>query len=190
MATEQQKQDYLDEHLPYMLKMLRYTYGQILQSQHYLSWNAHFESFAVHARNLANLLTNNDSGNFKAAQFVPRFKARKGDISGPMTKLEQQVFHLHKGRPREAIGKFNTEHAKAVVEWVERNFADFIHELPPALRQVFNEKKSDLAQEQGVVFMSVGYTGPGGPIACTAIDAQTYTASAPPGLDIVTSEGK
>src|ERR1700681_1670057 len=110
MASEQQEHDYLDEHLPYMLKMLRYDYGQILQSQHYLSWNAHFESFAVHVRNLVNFLTNNDTGNFKASEFMQEFKARKGDISGPITKLDQQVFHLHKARPREVIGKFNTEH--------------------------------------------------------------------------------
>jgi hypothetical protein len=50
-----QKRDYLEEHLPYMMKMLRYTHGQMLQKQHYLCWNAHFESFAVHARNLVKL---------------------------------------------------------------------------------------------------------------------------------------
>jgi len=60
MIDEKQKA-YLQEHLPYELKMLRYTYGQLLQKQHCLSWNAHFESFAVHARNLVNFLTNGDT---------------------------------------------------------------------------------------------------------------------------------
>jgi hypothetical protein len=46
MTKEPQQRDYLDEHLPYMLKMLRYTSRHMLQEQHYLSWNAHFESFA------------------------------------------------------------------------------------------------------------------------------------------------
>jgi hypothetical protein len=36
-VEDQQKRDYLDEHLPYMLKMLRYTHGQMLQQQHYQS---------------------------------------------------------------------------------------------------------------------------------------------------------
>jgi hypothetical protein len=59
------------------------------QQQHYLSWNAHFESFAVHARNLVNFLTNRDTGNFKAAAFVAGgYKATKGDLQGPMKNLE------------------------------------------------------------------------------------------------------
>jgi hypothetical protein len=34
MNEDQKKRDYLDEHLPYMLKMLRYKCGQMLQEQH------------------------------------------------------------------------------------------------------------------------------------------------------------
>jgi hypothetical protein len=79
MSIDDQQRDYLDEHLPYTLKMLRYTHGQMLQQQHYLSWNAHFESFAVHARNLVNFLTSNDKSNFEAKDFVKRYKARIGD---------------------------------------------------------------------------------------------------------------
>ena len=150
MADEQQKHNYLDEHLPYMLKMLRYDLGQMQQSQHYLSWNAHFESFAVQARNLVNFLTNNDSGNFKAGEFVRDFKARKGNIGGPMAKLEQQVFHLAKSRPKGVVGKFNTEHAERVSKWVEENFADFLGELSAELRAVFNAKKADPAMDEAM----------------------------------------
>src|SRR3981081_1240019 len=100
MNEDQQKRNYLDEHLPYMLKMLRYTYGQMLQKQHYLSWNAHFESFAVHARNLVNFLTNNDTGNFKAKDLVPAYRARISDNQGAMVLLREPVFHLAKRRPR------------------------------------------------------------------------------------------
>jgi hypothetical protein len=76
MADHLQKAEYLEEHIPYMVKMLRYTYGQMQQEQHYLTWNAHFESFAIHARNLVNLLTNNDTGNMKAHNFINGFRAR------------------------------------------------------------------------------------------------------------------
>jgi hypothetical protein len=94
VAKDQQQRDYLVEHLPYMLKMLRYTHGQMLQQQHYLSWNAHFESFAVHARNLVSFLKNTDTGNLKASEFVQGYKARIGDAQGAMAKLRDQVFHL------------------------------------------------------------------------------------------------
>jgi hypothetical protein len=140
---DQRKKDYLDEHLPYMLKMLRYTYKQMLEQQHYLSWNAHFESFAVHARNLVAFLTNNDTGNFKAKEFVAQdYKAVKGDLQGPMKKLDEQVFHLAKTRPTDVVGKFDTKHAEIVSRWIEKNFADFLNQLGE-LRPHFNDKKAE-----------------------------------------------
>jgi hypothetical protein len=161
----QQQRDYLEEHLPYMLKMLRYTYGQMLQKQHYLSWNAHFESFAVHARNLVNFLTNNDTGNCKASEFVQGYRARIGDDQGAMTKLREQVFHLGKKRPRHVVDKFNTEHAKKVYNWIEKNFADFLSELGD-LRPHFDDRKADPAKDEAA-YITTGPTGPGA-YACTA----------------------
>lgn len=167
MVTEQQKR-YLKEHLPYTLKMLRYTGGQIIQRQHYLSWNAHFESFAVHARNSVAVLTNGDKSNLRALDFVKGYRARIGDTSGAMTKLRQQVFHLEKERPTEFIGKFNTQHAKAVADWIEDNFKVFLSRLPPELRRLFDEKMSDPTKD-GALYLTVGPTGPGAPpTACTA----------------------
>ena len=184
MTDDQQMRDYLDEHLPYMLKMLRYTYGQMLQGQHYLSWNAHFELFAVHARNLVNFLTNSDTGNFKAHEFVRDFKARKGDIDGPMRKLEQQVFHLAKARPKDAVGKFNSEHAGRVGEWVEENFEDFLSKLSklsPERRALFNNEKADPSMDKAM-YITFGPTGPGAPpAACTASPIATHTTGEPQG---------
>jgi hypothetical protein len=144
MTTEQQKHEYLDEHLPYMLKMVRYTYGEMLQPQSYLSFNAHFESFAVNARNLANFLTNADTGNFKSCEFAEGFKARKDNVAGLTQKLEQQVFHVAKNRPRyKADGKFDTGDAKPVLDWIEKNFREFLDALPQHLRKIFNEQKAE-----------------------------------------------
>ena len=181
VAIDQDQRNYLDEHLPYMLKMLRYTYGQMLQRQHYLSWNAHFESFAVHARNLVKFLTNGDTGNFQATKFVRGgYRARNDDIRSAMKKLESQVFHLAQNRPREAIGKFSTEpDAKKVHDWIESNFAEFLSKLGD-VRKLFNDKKADPAKDEGV-YMTLGPTGPGAPpqTACTAspIVSQTHTTS-------------
>jgi len=167
MANDTQKFDYLDEHLPYMLKMLRYTFGKMREQQHYLSWNAHFESFAIHARNLVTFLVNKDTGNFKAHEFVKDYKARTQEIGHLIQKLDQQVFHLAKARPREAIGKFSSENAEPVKVWIEENFSDFLTMLPRDMRKLFNEKKADSAEDEGV-FVTVGPTGPGTPSACTA----------------------
>ena len=192
MASEQQEHDYLDEHLPYMLKMLRYDYGQILQSQHYLSWNAHFELFAVHVRNLVNFLTNNDTGNFKASEFMQEFKARKGvDRFGVLgIEFADDFPGASFVQMEDLLIKFR--HRAAYVDWVEENFADFLSQLSklsPKLRAFFNDKKADPRQDEGV-YMTLGPTSPGGPIACTALVAQDYTMSAPKGLTIVTTDAK
>ena len=135
MADTQRKTDYLEEHLPYMLKMVRYTHGQMQQKQHYLSWNAHFESFAVNARNLMNFLSNGDRGNMKAHDFVENgFKARVQDAERLLLKLAQQVFHLAELRPKTPVGKFNSDHAAEVLEWIDKNFAIFLDALAPEQR--------------------------------------------------------
>jgi hypothetical protein len=120
----------------------------------------------VHARNLVNFLANKDDGNFKAHEFVQGFKARTGEIDGHMQKLNQQVFHLAKGRPRDAVGKFNSGHAKPVHEWVEANFADFLKKLSPEQRAFLNDRKADPAlDEASYISISLGPTDPGSPIS-------------------------
>jgi hypothetical protein len=171
MSTEQR--DYLEEHLPYELKMLRYTYGQMLQEQHYLSWNAHFESFAVHARNLVKFLTNSDTGNLKAGDFVQDYRARIGDEKGAMTRLLNQVFHLAKKRPKEVVDKFDTKDAKEVSDWIEKNFRDFLSKLECEQRDLFDKAKSD-PNNDNALYITVGPTGPGGTqTACTASPVAT-----------------
>jgi hypothetical protein len=161
-----------------MLKMLRYTHGQMLQQQHYLSWNAHFESCAVHARNLVDFLSNGgDTRNFKAREFARDYQARKGDLQGPINKLNEQVFHLAKKRPRAVVGKFNTEHAQEVRDWIEKNFDDFLNQLGEE-RRLFNDKKADPTHEEAVFIT----TSPNGPhqYACTAsLAMQTSTTANP-----------
>lgn len=160
---DKQKVDYLDEHLPYMMKMLRYTSGQLSQGQHYLSWNAHFESFAVHARNLVNFLNNADGQNFKACDFAKDFRARPGEIAGHLQKLRDQVFHLGKNRPRTVIGKFDSEDAGKVFDWIVENFAEFLAKLPKESRDLYNDAKADPAKDQAV-YLTVTVDG----TACTA----------------------
>jgi hypothetical protein len=166
MTTEQQ--NYLQEHLPYMLKMLRYTYNQMQQQQHYLSWNAHFESFAVHARNLANFLSNNDTGNFRAVDFVHGYKARKGDLSGPLALLEKQVFHLSKQRPIAVVDKFNTDKAKAVFAWIEQAMTDFLSKLGTHERRLFGDSNSQPESAQALMIALGPMNSYGIPSACTA----------------------
>lgn len=170
---EQNKREYLDEHLPYMLKMVRYTYQQMEQPQHYLLWNAHFESFAVRARNLVKFLTNTDDQNFKAKDFATGYKANNMEIRGRMSKLRDQVFHLGKNRPCNVIDKFDVDDAKAVLGWIEKNFAEFLTAMGDQ-SSLFNKEKADPANDGAVV---VSMTAASGSVqtACTAISSDTLT---------------
>jgi hypothetical protein len=164
------QQRYLNEHLPYMLKMVRYAGSELHKEQFYLAWNSHFESFAVNARNLVNFLTNGDTGNFKAVDFVPDFRSRIGDLSGPMGKLREQVFHLSKRRPTEAELKFGSESADEVRSWIENEMADFLAKLAltnAVLANFWDEKKA--VPELRPSEIGLGPTGASAPqSACTA----------------------
>jgi len=143
MATDEQRCAYLDEHLPYELKMLRFTRSQMSRTSCYLSWNAYLESFAVHARNIVNFLTNGDKGNMNAKDLLINYRARIGSESGPMNKLNQQVFHLAKDRSAESASKFNTDNVEAVTDWVEKNVKDFLSQLSEEMGKLFNEKRAN-----------------------------------------------
>ena len=131
MSHDMEKVAYLQEHLPYELLMLRYTLKKIVAPQLRLDWNVYFESFAVHARNLYDFLTNSeDSRNFKAKDFVAYFSISKEDkVISMFTRLHSQVFHLPKNRPTDQAKKANADRAKLVSRWIETNFATFISGL-------------------------------------------------------------
>jgi hypothetical protein len=106
---------------------------------HYLDWNAYHSAFAVHACNLAAFLTNTDTGNFKAQDFVQNHKSRKGDLAGIFQKMEPQIFHLGKARPTDE-GKFNIEEAKQIAAWIEAEMKVFLKD--ENVRGLWNEQRS------------------------------------------------
>lgn len=124
----EQKIKWLNEHLPYELMMVRYTIKRLKEHVFWLDWNAYHSAFAVAAANMAGFLTNNDTGNLKAADFVPGFKARKGELAAKFAKMEPQIFHLGKGRPSET-GKFDIDNATEAANWIEDEMAIFISQL-------------------------------------------------------------
>jgi hypothetical protein len=162
VTPQEQKSDYLDEHLPYMLSQLIYDFKKLSQGIHFRDWNTSFQSFAVNARNLVAFLTNGDTGNFRAGDFIKDFKIRKGDIQGPMTKLDQQVFHLGKSRPREEAGKFDVSAAREVFDWIDKGMKEFVVALSPEDKKLWNARKAD-PEYDASSYLTLGPTGPGAP---------------------------
>jgi hypothetical protein len=91
---EAQKRQWLGEHLPYELMMVRYSIEQLRDPvTFWLDWNAYHASFAVSACNLAAFLTNKEGGNnFRAHDFVTGFRSRKEDWQRPLKGLSLRYF--------------------------------------------------------------------------------------------------
>jgi hypothetical protein len=126
----EQKIAWLGDHLPYELKMMRYSLREMKRETFYLDWNAYLSTFAVSACNLAAFLTNSEKSgnNAQACQIVKGFRSRKENLQGKFRVLEPQVFHLGRSRPTDK-GKFLLADAVEIAEWVEAEMKSFIAQL-------------------------------------------------------------
>jgi hypothetical protein len=104
-----QKVSYLEHQLPYEFIMIRHTNKRIHSDQSRLDWNAYYEYFCGHARNLYHFFINEDGKNAKMSSFVSDLTIKKSDdTKGIFQKLNNQVFHLGWSRPEhdlEAVWK-------------------------------------------------------------------------------------
>jgi hypothetical protein len=138
----ERKLKWLDEHLPYELKMMRHSLNRMEEAGvFYLDWNAFHSAFGVAAANMAAFLTNKEGkGNsFRAHDFVAGFRSRKDDLAKVFEKLEPQIFHLGQGRPSDT-GKFDLADAKRAAGWIEEEMGKFVEKLPD--RSLWNEARS------------------------------------------------
>jgi len=131
VASDPEKCDFLAEHLLYELLMLRFAHAQILKPQGQLTWNALYESFAVHARILFDFLTNDaHSENMQASDYNSAFEAKDpGAVRGVKNSLNPHVLHLAKIR-KEADRKPHIDRLKKLYVWLDENLIRFGHELP------------------------------------------------------------
>ena len=132
MPSQEKSIEHLEDHLPYELLMLRHTYERMNTPRYPLDWNAHYESFAVHARNLFDFLTNRaTANNFKASHFSTAFKVTKNDEVQRIINqdLHSQVLHLGKNRESDEDKKVGHQKREKVFTWIETNMAAFIDSL-------------------------------------------------------------
>ena len=156
---EVQKGLYIKEHLPYEINMLRYTQNVLnAGSVTRLDWNALYESFAVHARNLYVFLTNEDGPNARAKDFVPAFKAEKDDQTKSVhQRFLAQIFHLGPKRPRLSQAKIGLSDINVYFSWIERNFGSFLDQLKGHYRELWPTHAMACQSEEPI---SRGPTGP------------------------------
>jgi hypothetical protein len=127
MSSRAQKVEHLGDHLPYELLILRHAHKRTPEDRYQLDWNAYYESFALHARNLFVFLTNGKgSTNFVAEDFVAFTAEKDANVQKLINQdLHWQVFHFGKQRKSDPEKKVGTEGRQEIFDWVERNFKRF-----------------------------------------------------------------
>jgi hypothetical protein len=149
VTARDQKTNYLVEHLPYMLKMVRHSHLRMHDSRiHYLDRNAFIESFTANARTLIQFLSNDDKANIKAADFIEGFRSEIDEVTRRFIQLSRhQTFHLGKNRPTETRGKINISDSPAIKNWIEKEFDKLVACLSQQDRKLWDAHLADPTKE-------------------------------------------
>jgi hypothetical protein len=123
--------EFLAEHLPYELAMMRYTISRL--SSPGPDWNAFVESFCVHARNLKQFVTNEKgkgNNSVVARDFTKSFHEKcPSALMGAFQRLNAQMAHLAKTRSTDMTQKFTIDDARAILAWLEKALCKFRESL-------------------------------------------------------------
>jgi hypothetical protein len=154
MSLTKEQVECLEEHLPYEVLMLRYTFGK-LATPDPMIWNAMSESFAVHARSLYHFLTNRTDhlDRDHIAKHFADYTAQDPNekIWDTLKRIQWQILHL--GRQRTIVDreKFKTGSAEEVLRWIEPRILEFKKALPDSVRRHLNPDKADLTTNSSAV---------------------------------------
>jgi hypothetical protein len=170
MTDVAELKEYLREHLFYELMMLRYTLGRIQHVKSQVLWNALFESFGMHARNLYAFLRNErDHRNVIASDFVDQFNCgRENKIAGTMDRLNQQLLHLGRRRHQSGPQKLDTSDAIKVAEWIEKMLKKFSKELKEPYLKDWKPDDADLSEIDVTVLASTTPSQSSHPVAISS----------------------
>ena len=102
-------------------------------SDYQLDYNSHYESWAIHARNLYKFLNSDDDKqtNYRAQDYVAGFSRNKSnDTKRILQKLDPEIFHMGTKRPKTVHDQVNLGDVSVFSEWVEDAFEEFLKGLP------------------------------------------------------------
>lgn len=145
MTDEVTLGEYLREHIPYELAMLKATYERyknFSEIKDDVYCNIIIVAFCTHARNLKSFVTNHGKANcVKARDFVSEFSEPiVNNLTGAFQRINEQVDHLAKNR----VGgrKFNLSDADSVVAWIDSAMVRFVKALSDDQRKLWNQPGS------------------------------------------------
>lgn len=160
--NDQIKFEYIKEHLPYEIEMMRHAHEKLNMGACPADWNAFYQSFAVNARNMYMFLTNEDGSNVKAKNFVKEFKSKKNDLTKAIHyKFLMQVFHLGSIRPINPKNKISLKEINLYFIWICENIERFFELLSGDYRRLWpDQKAAGLSKPSLVPELTHGPTGP------------------------------
>lgn len=131
---EEEKLQYLKEHVTYERTMLGYTYARLHDTAPGIGWNVVYESFGIHARNLYDFLRNDGSGGttFRANDYVANW--RSPDYFASFNVLDYFVFHMSSRRT--SYAKLTLEQLQQLGLWLNTEWANWVGRLPSPYNEI------------------------------------------------------
>ena len=141
-AEEQAEQlkEWLREHLPYELSMMRYSFRKMaVPGDDQFAYNAHYECFAIKARLLLDFIGCRD--NLKATHFVQNFNPPPREhLKKTFQQLDIQVLHNIRSRLGDRAKKISFEDCERFALWFERGMDTFRAALSQEQRELWGTK--------------------------------------------------
>ncbi|MCK1274429.1 hypothetical protein IVB46_04125 [Bradyrhizobium sp. 61] len=146
-TIDDDKKDYMREHLHYEIEMLRFTHDRLKSISSQMLANALMESFVVHARNLMDFFYNQlDPKCFSAADFLPTGdpaaqKASFGDAGKAYGLVHNQTLHLGQRRPTLDKDKVGPDERQTLRDAIESQIPAFEAALLSDYKTIWDETK-------------------------------------------------
>jgi hypothetical protein len=124
------------------VNLLRAREASAKGSDYQLDYNSHYESWAIHARNLYKFLNSDDDKrtNYHAQDYVVGFSPKKSsDTIRILQKLDPEIFHMGTRRPKTVNDQVNLADVNVFTEWVEDAFEDFLTQLASVYPNAWRE---------------------------------------------------
>jgi len=170
--------NYLAEHVRYEREMLSLTFSKIHTTAPGYEWNAFYESFGIHARNLYDFFRNSGSRQttYRACDYAPNWG--KSDAETKFNELDVFLFHMSMGRSDRQ--KINVERIQLYGKWLNEAWSEWYGELPETYKKNLSDGPLCVIPRDTVSSVNQ-FT------ACTVCVASTLTMSTLVGAELKSS---
>jgi hypothetical protein len=147
-VTSKQMGDIIDEHLPYEVQMLNFTFAALCTGPNVLGQlpiNAFLESFCIHARNLIDFFAEQGTSAKRSAGAKHYIGASWRAFDGKNVKsepfygrLNNQIAHITYSREKDPTKKIGGSDITRIKQLLDAEVKRFVDVLPSKWRPIWN----------------------------------------------------